>query len=280
MVQHTAAGDQENDSKIQGAALSPSRFTETVKHALAAGEFTLAFQPQADVRTGRIIGCEALSRWQQADGTCQRPDLFIREAEDGDAILAIGEWALRTACQQMADWHAQDLIDFPISVNLSARQLAEPGLTRQIVGILNETALPASCLTLELTETSLLDDDPAVVETLLALRALGIGLELDDFGTGYASLALLTRLPLTGLKIDKRFIQAMTADRTAAVIVQSIIALAHNLALVAVAEGVETSEQHLFLQAYGCDRLQGYWLARPLTADHLAAFIKANRLIE
>ena len=266
----TAQERQTREPVDRLSALPPQHFTRRVEQAIEDGEFTLVFQPQADVRTGQITGCEALSRWQLPDGTRLPPAMFISKAEDGEAIFRIGDWSLRKACQQMADWKGAFQVELTVSVNLSARQLTQPGLIMKIADILAETGLPARQLILELTETSLLDHDPVVTKTLTALCGLGVGLELDDFGTGYASLALLTKLPLTALKIDKSFVQHMPGSRQSAIIVQYVIRLAHDLNLCVVAEGVETSEQRLYLHAYGCDRMQGYWLAPPLAPERLS----------
>ncbi len=260
-------------SAVSDAGALDDGFADRVRDAIAHRELSLAFQPQADLQTGRLSGFEALARWRLADGTMIPPDVFVPMAETGDAIHVLGEWALRTACETAAGWMQAGIADVPVAVNLSPRQLDAPGFARQTLRILADTGLPATNLKLELTETALFDHSAEARETLLQLRGAGVRLMLDDFGTGYSSLALLRRIPVESLKIDKQFIQAMVEDRDAAAIVQAVIALAHALGMSVVAEGVETSEQRLYLQAYRCDYLQGYWLSRPLSADDVAGFI-------
>lgn len=248
-------------------------FADRVRDAIAHDELWLAYQPQADVDSGALTGFEALARWRLPDGTVIPPDVFIPMAESSDAIDVLGEWALRAACGTAAAWLRLGVADLPVAVNLSGRQLDDPALARRVLAILAETGLPAANLKLELTETALFDHGAAVRETLTQLRGGGVRLVLDDFGTGYSSLALLRRVPVEALKIDKHFIQAMVEDRDAAAIVHATIALAHALGLTVVAEGVETVEQKLFLRAYRCDRLQGYLLSRPLAAVDVPEFV-------
>ncbi len=253
---------------------APGAFSDRIAQAIARDELRLAYQPQADADSGRLSGFEALARWRLEDGTVIPPDVFIPMAETSDAIHRLGEWVLRSACATAAGWMRDGIADVPVAVNLSARQLDDPGLARMVLGVLAETGLPAANLKLELTETALFDHGGAARETLTRLRGAGVRLVLDDFGTGYSSLALLRRVPVEALKIDKHFTQAMVEDRDAAAIVHAIVALAHALGLQVVAEGVETREQLLFLRAYRCDRIQGYLLSRPLAPDDVPAFTR------
>ncbi|WP_244433671.1 EAL domain-containing protein [Azospirillum sp. B506] len=259
--------------------MSDAGFAERVRDAIDRRELSLVFQPQADVVTNRLTGFEALSRWRLSDGTMLPPDVFVPMAEQGEAIHLLGEWTLRTACAAAVGWLQAGYPDIPVSVNLSARQLDDPGLVLKLLGILSETGLPAANLKLELTETSMFSQSAEAREALLQLRGAGIRLVLDDFGTGWSSLSTLRRVPVEALKIDKQFVQAMVEDRDAAAIVQAVVALAHALNLGVVAEGVETPEQRLYLQAYRCDMLQGYWLSRPLTADGLSDFLAERSVI-
>lgn len=260
-------------------AVSDTGFAERVRDAIDRQELSLVFQPQADVVTNRLTGFEALSRWRLSDGTMLPPDVFVPMAEQGEAIHLLGEWTLRTACTAAAGWLRAGYPDIPVSVNLSARQLDDPGLVLKVLGILAETGLPAANLKLELTETSMFSQTAEAREALLRLRGAGIRLVLDDFGTGWSSLATLRRVPVEALKIDKQFVQAMVEDRDAAAIVQAVVALAHALDLGVVAEGVETQEQRLYLQAYRCDVLQGYWLSRPLTTGGVGDFLAERSVI-
>lgn len=266
-----------NGPNAQGA--SGAGFAERVRDAIDRQELSLVFQPQADVVTNRLTGFEALSRWRLSDGTMLPPDVFVPMAEQGEAIHLLGEWTLRTACRVAAGWLRAGYPDIPVSVNLSARQLDDPGLVLKVLAILAETGLPAANLKLELTETSMFSQGADAREALLQLRGAGIRLVLDDFGTGWSSLATLRRVPVEALKIDKQFVQAMVEDRDAAAIVQAVVALAHALDLGVVAEGVETPEQRLYLQAYRCDVLQGYWLSRPLSADGVSEFLAERSVI-
>ncbi|MBP2299455.1 EAL domain-containing protein [Azospirillum picis] len=248
-------------------------FAERVRDAIDRQELFLVYQPQADVFTNRLTGFEALSRWRLSDGTMLPPDVFVPMAEQGKAIHLLGEWSLRTACAAAAEWQRTGMADVPVSVNLSARQLDDPGLVRMVLGVLADSGLPAANLKLELTETALFGQTQNAREALVQLRGAGVRLVLDDFGTGWSSLATLRRVPVESLKIDKQFVQAMVEDRDAAAIVQAVVAMAHALDLTAVAEGVETPEQRLFLQAYRCDTLQGFWLSRPLPTDGVPDFL-------
>ncbi|MBP2294900.1 putative bifunctional diguanylate cyclase/phosphodiesterase [Azospirillum rugosum] len=253
---------------------TPGTFTDRIREAIERNELRLAYQPQADVETGRLTGFEALSRWRLDDGTVIPPDVFIPMAETSDAIHLLGEWSLRRACQTAARWMHDGIADLPVAVNLSARQLDDPGLARTVLGILAETGLPAANLKLELTETALFEHSDSSREVLTRLRGAGVRLVLDDFGTGYSSLSLLRRVPVEALKIDKHFTQAMVDDRDAAAIVRAIIDMAHALGMQVIAEGVETNDQLLFLRAYRCDRIQGYLLAKPLPEDEIPDFIQ------
>ena len=253
---------------------APTTFSDRIREAIDRNELRLAYQPQADVHTGRLTGFEALSRWRLDDGTVIPPDVFIPMAETSDAINVLGEWVLRRACETAARWMREGIADLPVAVNLSARQLDDPGLARMVLGILAETGLPAANLKLELTETALFEHTDSSREVLMQLRGAGVRLVLDDFGTGYSSLALLRRVPVEALKIDKHFTQAMVQDRDAAAIVRAIIDLAHALGMQAIAEGVETNDELLFLRAYRCDRIQGYLLAKPLDTEQVPDFIR------
>lgn len=253
---------------------APGTFSDRIREAIDRNELRLAYQPQADVETGRLTGFEALSRWRLEDGTVIPPDVFIPMAETSDAIHLLGEWVLRRSCETAARWMRDGIADLPVAVNLSARQLDDPGLARKVLGILAETGLPAANLKLELTETALFEHSDSSREVLTQLRGAGVRLVLDDFGTGYSSLSLLRRVPVEALKIDKHFTQAMVADRDAAAIVRAIIDMAHALGMQVIAEGVETNDQHLFLRAYRCDRIQGYLLAKPLPEDEVPGFIQ------
>ena len=234
-------------------------------------ELRLVYQPRLDVGSGRLVGVEALLRWKSDEFGHVSPAHFIPLAEESGLILEIGEWALRHACMQLQAWRAEGL-DAAMSVNVSALQLRRGDLARVIESTLHETGVPAECLEIELTESIVMAEEtwPA----LHSIRALGVRMAIDDFGTGYSSLAYLKRLPINTLKIDREFIGDLTRDPDDEAITSAVIAMGHSLGLHVVAEGVETLEQLAFLRRYGCDEIQGYWLARPLEADDCRIFLR------
>ena len=238
-----------------------------LRMALEQGNFVLHYQPKLDVATGRMVGCEALLRWN--DPTCglTRPDLFIPFAEESGLIVPIGAWALESACRQARQWLDEGRPPLRMAVNLSARQLWQADLPERIGAILASTGLPPEMLELELTESMIMGHEAEAVERLGQLRAMGISLALDDFGTGYSSLSYLKSLPIQVLKIDQSFVRNIPGDHQDMEISAGIIALARKLNLKVVAEGVETPEQLEFLLEQGCDHYQGYLYSRPLPAD-------------
>jgi diguanylate cyclase (GGDEF)-like protein len=241
--------------------------------AIVDRQLNLHYQPQIDLKTGRIVGIESLLRCQNLDGRAIGPDLFIPIAEETGSILPIGEWALRTACQQNKLWQEIGLGNFPIAVNFSLGQLQDCNLVTHIIDILAETNLSASYLEIEITEGTALDDLPLTLSILTDLRKLGVKISLDDFGTGYSSLAALKYLPLDRLKIDRAFIQQLKHDTIDAAIVKTIVNLSRELHLETIAEGVETPEQLDFLRSIDCDAVQGFLFTRPLPAADLEPFI-------
>lgn len=249
-------------------------FAGRLRAAIADGELSLVFQPQTDAHTGALTGFEALARWRLSDGTTIPPAVFVPMAEESEAIHILGEWTLRSACRTAAGWRERGIADVPVAVNLSGRQLEDPGLARLVLQTLADTGLPAENLKLELTETALFRGEETAHEALMTLRAAGVRLVLDDFGTGYSSLSHLRQVPVESLKIDRHFVQSMVEDRDAAAIVHAVVALAHALGLTVIAEGVETAEQALYLRAFRCDRLQGYHIARPLAAADVPGFVR------
>ena len=247
--------------------------------ALERNEFILHYQPQINLRYGRICGVEALIRWQHPEIGLITPSEFIPVAEETGQILPIGEWVLRTACEQLARWRKQGLPIFPIAVNLSTRQLRQPNLAKLVATVLAETGLGAHDLELEITEGLMMGETEAAITFLNQMQELGVHLSVDDFGTGYSSLSYLKRLPLDKLKIDQSFVRDITTDENDAVIVRSIIGLGHQLNLQVIAEGVETVEQMNFLRSRGCDEIQGYYFSYPLPSDELAVFVKNHPVI-
>lgn len=235
-------------------------------HALERDEFLLHYQPQVDLRSGEIVGMEALVRWQHPELGLISPAMFIPVAEDSGLIVELGEWVLRSACAQNKAWQLAGLKPVSVAVNLSARQFRQPGLVEKVVAILDETGLDPACLELELTESLVMQDVEKTIATLGKLKAMGIKLSIDDFGTGYSSLSYLKRFPIDTLKIDQSFVRDITTDPDDAAIAKSIISMAHDMQLRVIAEGVETEAQKSFLQQRHCDEMQGYLFSRPVPA--------------
>jgi diguanylate cyclase (GGDEF)-like protein len=229
-----------------------------LRRALANDELVLHYQPVVEIGTGRLHGVEALLRWRHPEKGLLWPSDFLALAEATGLIVPIGPWVLRTACAQARDWHAQDLRELRVAVNLSARQFQQPDLAEHVRRALRETALPPHCLELEITETNAMQNTEATLRTFAELKALGVRISIDDFGIGYSSLGTLKRLPIDTIKIDRSFIRDITTDPDDAAIVTAVIAMAHTLKLRVVAEGVDTEEQLTFLRGYGCDLMQGH----------------------
>jgi PAS domain S-box-containing protein/diguanylate cyclase (GGDEF)-like protein len=245
-----------------------------LRRAIDADQFELVYQPKIEVETLKLAGFEALVRWRGEDGALISPGEFIPAAEETGLIIPLGELVLRSACEQMAAWRREGLVDLPVSVNLSGRQVSDPHLSRKALAILAHSGLPSSHLKLELTETALFRSTPGIREALLELHAAGVRFLLDDFGTGYSSLSYLKRFPIEAIKIDKSFVQGMVEDPDAASIVNAIINMAHALKMRVIAEGVETQEQLIFLRAYRCDRMQGFLFAPPTAVSDIPALVR------
>jgi len=238
-----------------------------LRSAIDKNQLFLQYQPLMDLNTGNCSGAEALLRWQHPELGLISPDDFIPIAEETGLIIPIGEWVLTTACLQARLWQEAGMTDFRISVNLSRRQLEQAGLPATLRQILHETGCPPQLLELEITESSTMSNPEQAIIRLNALHEMGIGLALDDFGTGYSSLAYLKRFPLDRMKIDRSFVEGIADDSDDMAIVQTTIVLARQLRLKVVAEGVETTAQHAFLKALGCDEIQGYLFAKPMAAE-------------
>ena len=261
------------DPRMQVAINDRAQLEADLREALAQGQFALHYQPQFTPE-GCIVGAEVLLRWQHPERGMVSPAQFIAVAEESDLILHIGQWVLRTACQQLALWQQDPRSShLQLSVNVSARQFRQPEFVRQVTEIIQETGVRSHLLTLELTESLVLDNVDDAIEKMHQLRTKGVRFSVDDFGTGYSSLAYLTRLPLHQLKIDQSFVRNLGARATDDVIVQTIIGMARNLELEVIAEGVETQEQKDFLVRHGCDLYQGYLLGRPMPVDALDAVL-------
>jgi diguanylate cyclase (GGDEF)-like protein/PAS domain S-box-containing protein len=237
--------------------------TDELRQALIRDEFVLHFQPQVDVRTGRIVGAEALIRWNHPSAGLVYPGDFISLAEETGLIVPIGAWVLQTACRSAMAWRDKGLPPIRISVNVSARQFQEAGLIETVAAALKDSGLDPAWLELELTESLIMKDLVGSVARMHELEQLGVRLAVDDFGTGYSSLSALKRFPLSRLKIDRSFVADIPDDADDMAITSAIISLAQKLGLEVIAEGVETEEQARFLIESGCNEIQGYLLGRP-----------------
>jgi diguanylate cyclase (GGDEF)-like protein/PAS domain S-box-containing protein len=249
------------------------RLESSLRRALENNEFVLHYQPQISLRDGRLIGAEALVRWQSPEVGLIPPAQFIPIAEETGLIRPLGEWVLRTACAQFCAWREAGLPDITLAVNLSSRQFEQRDLATCIGGILAQTRYPAHRLELEITESAIMEQGEQAIDTLYQLKRLGVALSIDDFGTGYSSLAYLKRFAVDKLKIDQSFIRDIPHDSNDKEIAATIIAMARNLKLHVLAEGVETEEQLAFLQLHGCDAFQGYLFSPPVPAAEFVKFL-------
>lgn len=246
-----------------------------LRMALERAEFVLHYQPQVDIETGRVVGVEALLRWQHAERGLVDPPDFIPLLEETGLIAPVGSWVLETALAQLRDWHRAGWQSLAIAVNLSSRQFHEPGLAERLAGCVQKHALPAHCVELEITESTLLQHIPATTATLEKLSELGFGIALDDFGTGYSSLSYLRRFPIDALKIDRSFVRDIPDDANDSAITRAIVVMAQSLQLRLVAEGVELQQQRDFLRSLGCTTMQGYLFSRPLDAAAMTRYLQA-----
>ncbi len=277
------------DVKMSAVALSRLQLEIELRQAVKWEQLRLDYQPLIDLNSNRIIGTEALVRWQHPDKGLISPTDFIPIAEESGMILSIGQWVLREACQQAKKWQNQfpSLWPLKMSVNMSARQFQSTDIVQIVADILEETELPAFCLELEITETAVMEDTDSTIVVLEKLRELGVKLAIDDFGTGYSSLAYIERFPIDSLKIDRSFVQTMgkvtrngKAKKERSVIMQAVQTLGQGLGIEITAEGIETSEQLGELREMGCAIGQGYFFAQPLSAPQLTDLLRENTEIK
>ena len=254
------------DQSLQAAFERRSEIEAWLRRAVDNDEITIFYQPVMEVASRRVAGVEALLRWDRPGAPPISPEEFIPIAEDTGLILRIGEWVLHEACAQAAKWADHFAPAFKVAVNVSARQLVEPGLADTVARAISAAGIDPHSLSVEITETVLIDRLEVAITNLEKIRALGVTISLDDFGTGYASLSYLRDLPITHIKIDRSFIAGLVIDPQNTTIIESTIALAHDLGLSVIAEGVETARQFELLEEFGCDEAQGFHLGRPQTA--------------
>ncbi len=261
-------------AKLNERALARIHMESRLRRALDRKQFTLHYQPLIEIRSGRLIGAEALLRWREPSMAAVKPEKFIRLAEETGLIVPIGEWVLNRACKQSRLWKSQGLSNLSLSVNVSSRQFKGKTLVDAVTHALKRNGLSPDSLELEITEGLLMDDLPETKTAIRQLEAHGLRLAVDDFGTGYSSLRYMTRFPLDTLKIDRSFVKDVLEDEAHATLVEAIIAMAHRLNYRVIAEGVETREQLDFLRKRGCDVAQGYYFSRALPAREFVQFYR------
>lgn len=264
-------------SEMQQAALARMTLERDLRYAVERKELLLYFQPQLGVRSGYVAGLEVLVRWLHPTRGMVSPVDFISLAEDTGLIVGIGEWVLRSACQQFHRWQERGIAPERMAVNVSGRQFNARNFVSTVREILNESGLDPHCLELELTESVLMKDEERVIDTLNQLRAMGILISIDDFGTGYSSLSYLKRFPISTLKIDRSFVMDTPGDSDDSAIVKAIIDMAHTLKMEVVAEGVENEQQVEFLRGLDCDYIQGYLYGRPMPGEQCGKFLTLER---
>jgi diguanylate cyclase (GGDEF)-like protein len=268
------------EPSMHDAVMARAQLSADLEHAISAREFVLQYQPIVEIATGRMVGVEALVRWEHPERGRILPDDFIRVAEESDSILEIGRWVLSQACQQVRSWrHVVGDAPFTVSVNISARQLVQPDFVQEVEEIIREAGVAPTDIVLEMTETSMLQDSAVTRDKLQALRDAGIGVSLDDFGTGYSSLSYLQRFPVTTLKIARDFVDVDGLDADAWELVSAIVALGRALRLSVVAEGVEQWSQLGRLRTLGCEYAQGFYFARPLDAASIGTMLRAGSVL-
>ncbi|RUS43563.1 GGDEF domain-containing phosphodiesterase [Cohnella sp. AR92] len=264
---------------VDQQALRRLQLQHELMKALQNQEFLLHYQPQYELASGRIVGMEALVRWHHPKRGLVPPGEFIPAAEDSGIIVPLGDWVIQEACRQNKEWQDAGLPPIPVSVNLSARQFSQRNLIGKIAEVLEATGLDPNYLELEITESMTMDVERAT-SFLEQLSELGVGISIDDFGTGYSSFHYLRNFPIGSLKIDRSFVRDIQQDPNDAAIVAAIIAMAHNLQLEVIAEGVETIEQVQFLQQHGCDEMQGYYGSPPLPKSQIEGLLYEGGKLE
>ncbi len=277
MYQAKAAGRntyQVFDSGMSARARLRFALEDSLRAAVDLGRLAVHYQPKLDMATGNIVGVEALARWRHPSLGFIPPWAFIPLAEETSLVATLGEWVLDVACRQAQGWQEQGLPAIPVAVNLSPRQFAHQPVVEMVTTVLKRTGLDPSLLELEVTESVLMERVDEVVASLNELRALGVRCSIDDFGTGYSALTYLAEMPIDAIKIDRSFIQRIDGEASGSSIVGAVIALAHSLDLVVVAEGVETDEQLQFLDAHGCDQVQGFRFSPPLPAAEIVELMR------
>lgn len=263
--------------KMNQLAAERHALSTDLRHAISRNELLLHFQPIVDLHSNKLVGVEALLRWQHPEQGLILPLNFIFLAEETGLIMPIGEWVVETACAQLKAWQSQGY-DVPrMAINLSAKQFRQKTLSPFIAHILQKTGLSAGALEMEMTESLLMENTDEVAENLKQLAALGLRISIDDFGTGYSSLSYLKRFTINTLKIDRSFVMDIATDPDDATIVTAIIALAHSLQMKVIAEGVENAAQLDFLRQHNCDQYQGIYFSPALSVAEMHTLLLRNQ---
>ncbi len=265
--------------ELTDAAVEKVLMESHLRKALERGELYLNFQPQIELHSGRVVAAEALLRWNNPELGMVSPDKFIPLSEETGQIISIGEWVLKSACEQMMVWRKKGLGLKRIAVNLSGKQIQLKDLHKQVERVLFETGLPSGSLELEITEGFVMQHPEQSIAVLHSIRNLGVELSIDDFGTGHSSLNYLKRLPINRLKIDQTFVSDIGTEMEGEAITRAVIAMGRSLNLQITAEGVETPEQHEYLEAHGCHEAQGYLFSRPLSAQKMLELLESDRIL-
>ena len=260
--------------ELNRSASERIKLENALRRALECDELVLHYQPQVDLHSGRIIGMEALVRWQHPELGLVSPARFIPVAEESGLILPLGNWILETACRQAVAWQNADLPPLRMAVNISAIQFQRENLVQRVSSVLSSTGLAPQLLELEMTESLLMLDQDGVLQSIRELKQMGVRIAIDDFGTGYSSLAYLKRFSVDVLKIDQSFTRGIVENEDDLAIVNAIIQMAHSLGLNTIAEGVETEASSELLERYGCNEGQGYLFARPMPAAEFADYLR------
>ncbi|HEX6004171.1 MAG TPA: GGDEF domain-containing phosphodiesterase, partial [Burkholderiales bacterium] len=262
-------------AEMNAQALEILMMASSLRLAIEREELVLEYQPRIDLRAGKVMGVEALVRWNHPNLGRIMPGQFIGIAEKTGLIDPLGNWVLRKACQQMIEWRQSGLAPNRVAVNLSARQFMQPELTERIETVLQETGLEAQALEVEVTESMVMHDPQRAAVILERLKEMGIAIAIDDFGTGYSSLSYLKRFPIDYIKIDQSFVRGIPRDAEDVGITNAIIAMAKTLDVSLIAEGVDNAEQLAFLKQGGCNEVQGYLISSPMPADALHRFLRS-----
>jgi len=278
IAMYQAKAEGRNNYKFFTPAMNEKAFKRLelerrLRRAVEREEFLLYYQPEVDIKTGEVIGMEALLRWQNPELGIISPSEFIPVAEDTGLIIPIGEWVLHAACRQNKAWQSMGLKPLVIAVNISMRQFKQTNFLGNIMKVLDETGLSPEFLELELTESIIMEDAESVIGILNKLKAIGVRLAIDDFGTGYSSLEYLKRMPIDKIKIAQSFVRSITTDENDMALATTIIRIGHSMKMSVIAEGVETIEQFKLLRSLHCDMIQGYLIARPAPEAGIELFL-------